>query len=668
MGLLDFFRGMKRPERDPPAQPIDRDEAGDAVFSDDLVSHIKEELEKRRTDRALYELQWTLNANFLAGNQNCDIDLVRNTIKTLEPLPGSQMERRCYNRIAPLMDTRLANLMSVKYDMVVLARTTEAEDAAKARVSSKLLEYCQNTTSFDRQMNDLLSWCELTGTAFTVSYWDKNKGKVIGKLLVQSDDLTAEPVEQDVHVGDLAFGLLSPYEVFPESLNVQNVSDQHDIIVEQVFDVDTIRDMYGVDIEPDKVEAYELIPQPKGMTGHGVNNVTSGVSRVEREGCQKVITYFEKPTQKYPRGRMVVVIGEKLVYYGVLPCGEYPIREFKSKERPGLFFGVSPIEALIPLQRAYNELQNKILDYAEAVVNAAVITPTGSVDVDGIEYAGGIVPGMVLEYNPQFGGKPEYMQPGAFPDVIVRQRDQIAQDMEYTAGVSQLMVYGSAASSSSGKALDTRREIDMTRMSLTADNIRDGVISMAKLWLRINKEYSVGYRTLQIAGSDEMGDVYTWCADDINSYDVEFSAENELRHSRDQQREDFLQAFQLGLFTDENGRITQDVKRKAWELFRFGDMHDIMDIDDIQRKNAQRENAYLESGVIPNEIEPFDDSEIHLNEHVRFVLSNDFRLFKQKNPEYAKLFEEHIKRHRELLEQQNQNRMMTAMLAAGGNQ
>ena len=667
MGLLDFFRGQRKPERDPPAQPIDRDEAGDVVFSDDLVSHIKEELEKRRTDRVLYELQWTLNANFLAGNQNCDIDLIQNTIRNDEPI-NKISERRCFNRISPLMDTRLANLMSVKYDMVVLARTTEAEDTSKAKISTKLLEYCQNVTEFDRQMNDLLAWTELTGTAFTISYWDKNRGEVIGKLLVQSDDPAVDPVEQDVRVGDLAFGLLSPYEVFPESLNVQNVADQHDIIVEQVFDVDTIRDMWGVDIDPDKVESYELVPQPKGMTGHGYNNFTSGISRVEREGCQKVVTYLEKPTKKYPQGRMIVVIGEKLVYYGVLPCGEYPIKEFKSKERPGLFFGVSVIESLIPLQRSYNDLQNKILDYAEAVVNAAVITPTGSVDVDGIEYAGGIVPGMVLEYNPQFGGKPEYMQPGAFPDVIVRQRDQIAQDMEYTAGVSQLMVYGSAASSSSGKALDTRREIDMTRMSLTADNIRDGVIAMAKLWLRINKEYSVGYRTLQIAGSDEMGDVYTWCADDINSYDIEFSAENELRHSRDQQREDFLQAFQLGLFTDENGRIPQEIKRRAWELFRFGDMHDVMDIDDIQRKNAQRENAYLESGVIPNEIEPFDDSEIHLNEHVRYVLSNDFRLFKQKNPEYARLFEEHIKRHKELLEQQNQNRMMSAMMAAGGKQ
>lgn len=668
MGLLDFFRGQRKPERDPPAVAVDRDEAGDAVFSDDLVSYIKEELEKRRTDRALYELQWTLNANFLAGNQNCDIDLVQNTIKTLEPLPGSQMERRCYNRIAPLMDTRLANLMSVKYDMVVLARTTEAEDAAKAKVSTKLLEYCQNVTEFDRQMNDLLSWCELTGTAFTISYWDKNRGEVIGKVVVQSDDPMTAPAEQDIRTGDLAFGLLSPYEVFPESLNVQNVSDQHDIIIEQVFDVDTIRDMYGVDIDPAKVEAYELIPQPKGMTGHGVNNVTSGVSRVEREGCQKVITYLEKPTKKYPNGRMIVVIGDKLVYYGVLPCGEYPIKEFKAKERPGLFFGVSVIESLIPLQRSYNDMQNKILDYAEAVVNAAVITPTGSVDVDGIEYAGGIVPGMVLEYNPQFGGKPEYMQPGAFPDVIVRQRDQIAQDMEYTAGVSQLMVYGSAASSSSGKALDTRREIDMTRMSLTADNIRDGVIAMAKLWLRINKEYSVGYRTLQIAGSDEMGDVYTWCADDINSFDVEYTAENALRYSQEKQREDFIMVWNMGGFTDENGRVVQSAKDKLWELFHFNDFTSVNKIAQLQKGNAKRENAYLKSGVIPNEIGPFDDSSIHLEEHTEFVLSEDYRLFKKKNPEYAKLFEEHIKRHRELLEQQNQNRMMSALMAAGGKQ
>ena len=73
----------------------------------------------------------------------------------------------------------------------------------------------------------------------------------------------------------------------------------------------------------------------------------------------------------------------------------------------------------------------------------------------------------------------------------------------------------------------------MTRMSLTADNIRDGVIAMAKIWLRLNKEYSVGYRTVLVAGDDDMGGIVTWCSDDINSYDVEFTAENELRHSAD---------------------------------------------------------------------------------------------------------------------------------------
>lgn len=41
-----------------------------------------------------------------------------------------------------------------------------------------------------------------------------------------------------------------------------------------------------------------------------------------------------------------------------------------------------------------------------------------------------------------------------------------------------------------------------------------------------------------------------WSSEDINSYDIEFDTENELLHNEELQKENFLQAFNLGLFTD----------------------------------------------------------------------------------------------------------------------
>lgn len=657
MGFFDFLKGNRQTAREPPSFYVARNEAGEPIYSDDLVSELLGELEKRRSDRAPYELQWQLNADFASGNQNVDIDFTNRCLK-LDEFAGDRVkERRVFNRISPLMDTRLANLMSVSYDMVVLPRTGEAEDAAKAKIGTKLLQYCQSNVGFRDQINQLLQWSEICGTAFTVSYWDKNAGDVIAEMQIAGDNGESKAVP--IHMGDLAFGLLSPYEVFPQSLTVQNVDDQHDIITEQIFDVDAVRDIWGVTVDGEDAECYTITPEPQGVSGHGRQNATFGVSRSIRPNSVRVVTYYEKPTNLHEKGRLIVIVKDWIVFNGDLPGGIMPIVSYKSKEVPGWFFGKSPIEALIPLQRSYNEIQNKIMDYVHVVVNAPMLTPVGSLDMSDMESLGGIQAGDIVEYDAA-RGKPEYMQTAPFSPLLTAQRDQLAQDMEYTAGVSQLMVYGSASSSASGTALNTRREIDMTRMSLTADNIRDGVIQTAKIWLKLNKAYSIGCRTVLIAGDDDMAGIVTWCADDINSYDVEFSAENELRHSRDQQREDFVNALQMGLFTDDNGMVSKDIKRKAWELFKAGNMEDVLDLEDQQRKNARYEITQFQNGIIPRE-DKYADDEIHLEEHLRFALSNDYRQMEEKMPNWAAQFDQHIAEHRAKIAEKQQAQQAQAM-------
>lgn len=665
MGFIDkLFHGAKKAPREPPRVPLERADDGRLVYSDDLAGAILAELERRRDERMGYEMQWTLNADFLSGHQNAEIDFRNRCVKTEERKTKKDHERRVYNRIEPLMDTRLAHLMSVNYDMVVSPRTNEAEDTAKAKISTKLLEYCQQVTNFSVQKDRILAWMELCGTAFTISYWDKNAGEVIAQAITADADGVSAPV--DIHMGDVGFGLLSPYEVFPASLTVETIDDQPSIITEQVFDVDTIRDLWGIYVEGEEIETYQLMPEAEGMSGHNRYNTTFGVSRVSRDNCQRVVSYYEPPSRELPRGRLIIVIGHQITAYTELPGGVMPIVAFKAKTQAGLFFGKSVIESLIPLQRSYNDLQNKIMDYAAVIVNAPLLTPYGSLDVDALAAEGGVDSGMLIEYM-RDSGEPHFLQYPDFPSVIVAQRDQIANDMEYTAGVSQLMVYGAAASSSSGKALQKRQEIDATRMSLTGDNVRSGVRDMAILWLRLNKEFSTGYRAMAIAGNDDMGGIWTWCAEDINSYDVEFSAENELRRSPEQQKEDFMQAMQMGLLADENGVVPKEVRRKAWELLKIGELHDVLEIEDLQRKNAQRECVYFESGVVPED-DKYGDDEIHLEEHLRYALSNDYRLLSKSSPEYAALFDAHIEKHRQKLAQRQQAAQMNAMRMAAMTQ
>lgn len=658
MNLFERFRGKSRDRPDPPNVPVMRDLAGDHIYYEDLVNSIKDELERRRDERAMYELTWTMNANFRAGHQNCDINVYKRVIEDIvSPVTGDK-SFRVYNRIAPLMETRAANLGSINYDMVVKSRSPEPDDWEKARISTKLLKYCQSVTDFDKKMDKLIAWCELCGTAFTLSWWDNTMGEVIGYNVTEVvlEDGTAVTEESPIAVGELAFGLISPYEVFPQSLTIEEIGDQHDVIIERVLDISEIYNLYGRRYDGESLDSYVLTPIAGATTGHGIPNTAFGMAKHKRDNVERVITYLENPSRDYPEGRIITVIRDEIVYMGTLPAGVFPMVAVKSKAVPGQFFGKSVIEDLIPLQRSFNENCNKLQDFIDTVANNPWLIPEGSLDDIGPD---GIQAGDILIYRGQFG-KPEIVTYPEPPAIVQQQLDRLEKYMEYAAEVSQLMAIGTApAGVTSGTAIDNLRQIDSTRMSLTGDSIRNAVLGMAQIWLKLNKAYGIGYRVLMISGENDVGGVYTWCSEDINSFDVEFEAENELRHSRDKQREDFTVAYNMGMLMGEDGRIERQYIERGRELFDIEGSSGAYTQAELQRKNACRENSYLEGGVIPKRGR-YDDDEIHLDEHIKYALSAEYRQLEKRAPAYIQKFDEHIEEHRAII----QNRMKQAQIAA----
>lgn len=642
MSILDrmFHRKKDDLEKIPQDVAIGNVE-GKPVYADDIAAYITGQLERIRDDRMVYELQWTMNANFQAGHQNCEMDTNMRIVRDEENMELRDRERRVYNRIGPIMETRLAHLGSVTYDMIVKPRTYESDDYSKAVVSTKILEYCKANTGFDHKMRKAVAWAELTGTVYTLSWWDTQAGELVGEDVALCEDGTEKV--RPIYAGDLDFGLVSSYEVFPASLTVEEISDQRFIILEQVRDVGAVYDMYGIRVEGESVESYVLTPVPQGVTGHGRSNFTFGLQKEQVENAVRVITYLENPSRDYPAGRLAIVIRDKLIFYGDLPGGIMPLRDIKAKAVPGQFYGKSVIQDLIPLQRAYNNVCNKRQDFIDTIANNPVLLEDGAIANMAEIEENGIESGSIIIVKRGFA-KPDIMEYPSPPAIVDSEKANLEEAMEYTAGVSQMMMYGGTpAGVTSGTAIENLRDIDNTRMSLTADNIRDGVIEMAKIWLKLCKAFAGGYRVLRIAGSEDAGYVSVWTREDINSYDVEFTAENELRRSAEQKKQDFIAALNAGLYTDEHGVLPQEVKRKYRELFMEGNA-ETLSMEELQRKYAARENMYLEQGVLP-ERGRYDDDKVHLDEHIRFAISRDYQIFAKRMPAYAAKFEEHIAVH-----------------------
>lgn len=651
-------------QEDEQQKAIDVDKDGKTLFKEDIIQNIISELEKRRGEKSALERQWTLNANFLVGNQYCEVNPYRGDIEQLEPV-YNWLNRETFNNIAPLIETRIANLKKISYMMKVKPATNELDDYAKAEVSTSVLQYTQKSTDFESKKDTMIYWNELCGNCFWLSWWDKDKGEIYATetVLESDDDGVERKREQAFYQGDLDYGLVTPYEVFPESIFKQGIEGQRSIILEQVKSAADIYDLYGIDTPGSSIETFELTPVTSGG-GLGYENTVVSIGHRTAENAEKVITYFERPSKYRPNGLMVILVGsEHLVYYGDLPYGKIPLIQTVCHEVAGQFFGKSTIESLIPLQRTYNGCINSIHEFIKRLSLGNLLTEEGSIDIEEYEEHG-LEPGAFLVYKQ--GSKPPVpVQNGALPAEIMSERYNLKSDMEYIAGVSQLMVTGNAPQTNmSGTAISNLMEIDNTRLSLTGDHIRNSIRKLAVLWLEIYKRYAKVRRIVKYVGTNNIGKALVWSSDDINSYDVDYVTENELVMSEDAQKQRFFDAYNMGLFTDGDGRIPERVKMKALEFMKIGSYSDMMSMNTLQIQAAQRENVFFENGVIPK-VSEFDEHEIHIEEHLRYILQMDFQLLKHRKPEYAEALENHLREHKEIVRQEGQQQAMAQLQGAG---
>ena len=656
MSVISMLSNLLHRNDDTENIVIDADDDGNQLYKEDIISFVNEELERRKEERTPLEMQWRLNSNWLAGNQFCEFNRYTGEIEQVEPA-YDWLEREAYNQIAPLIETRIANLKKINYSMKVNAATNELNDYEKAEISTSILRYLQQSTDFDTKKNTSIQWNEVCGNCFWISWWDSAKGeKYAEETIIELDEKGIErKYEKAYYQGDLDYGLLTPYEVYPESIFKETVADQRSIIVEQIKTKDEIYDLYGLKVEGEEVPTFAITPV-MGGSGYGFESASFTLGTRTAHDSARVITYFEKPTRHRPDGRMIIIVGDNLVYYGRLPYSRIPIVQEKCIGVAGQFFGKSVIENLIPRQRAYNGCVNRIHEYIKRITIQGYIAEEDSIDLDDFE-ENGAAPGAIIEHA-RGTERPTPIQNGVLPAEVMNERMYLKNEMEYVAGVSQLMVNGATPSGvTSGTAINSLMEIDNTRLSLTGDHIRNAVKDLAKLWLEIYKLYADTPRVLDIVGRNSIGNALVWNRNDIKSFDVEYTTENELILSEDVQRENFMQAFQMGLFTNENGIIDEKTKAEAIENMRLGKYSELMSTHELHKQKAQRENAMFAEGIIPKVWE-FDNDTVHLNEHMRYMLQVDFNILKQKKPEYAKAFEDHVRIHQQILEANRQQQMI----------
>lgn len=614
------------------------------VFEEDLVAEVLADFKNRQQERKNFEAQWELNMNFLMGNQYCCIGPT-GEVEEFDKQYYWQ-EREVYNHIAPIVEARLAKLLSLKPTMAVVPSSGDEKDIKTAKLSKKIVNSVYNKLSVSGVISEANSWSEVCGTSFYKVTWNSNKGAIL-----KND-------ESEFNAGEVEVSVCPPFEIYPESSSCSDIANCKSIIHARAYHVDEIKNIWGVEVKGEDINVFSL-DNVQSIGGFGYFGNTSKVVNGVRNNYAVVVEKYESPTVEFPNGRLIIVAGDKLVHLSELPYvngtdGErcFPFIKQTCIEHPGCFWGSSIIERLIPIQRSFNTLKNRKHEFLNRLSMGVLTVEDGSVDTDNLE-DDGLSPGKVLVYR-QGSTPPRFMNFDRIPVDFTTEENMLLSEFSYVSGVSDLLRNSVANyANMSGVALQVLVEQDDTRISITADKIREAIKTMAKQVLRLYKQFASVPRIEKIVGDNGDIEVFYFNSSDISSDDIVFETGNEVGETVAQKRSMVFDLLNAGLLHDENGKLSNRMRVKALDLLGFGVWENAQDINELHLKKASNENLKFLEGKTKVDVLEVDNHDVHITEHTALMLGGEFEKKLEKNPKLTEVVLNHIRTHKQMKALQN---------------
>jgi hypothetical protein len=685
----EFF-GRTLSENKAPAEILLGDESAKSdimrQFETHVISEMQERFKKRESEKETLSLTWRLNINFYNGFQFTEIDPYVGDVFTTPRLTEYE-ERKVFNEIAANIEARQAVLSKRRNNMKNRPASTSSEDRSAAMIGNRVLA----STKRRLGMNDLQTEANLmagvTGTVIWKTVWDSSAGMTIGITKHKVDEsvikdktlydyenrllgIPQDIVFKKIKEGDVTTTMHSPFEVFPENISVP-LRNQRRVMHVVLLSPEEVFEKWGVIEDGEDCETFKILSTQNRDYGGGVNGSVYG-NMFAVEPVHNVVRVYEEwelPTSRYPNGRLVITTDTHLLHYGPLPeplgeNGAYilPFDVQVSLKTDG-FFGRSVIERMIPLQRNYNDIRNRIQDYINRLCIGVLVTEAGAIDDIEDLRANGLAPGTIIETRIGSTQRPYFMEMQSLPDDIHKEVNGLLEALDRLSGVSQLIKQSVTPTGvTSGVGIAGIQEQDDTRIGLEAENIKNCLMSIGKKWLVLYKRNVKFGRIVKDIGKGKNGEyeISQFIGDDLTSFDVYIDAEPEASDTLSQRRQKIVELLNAGLFNDpETGNLSREGRAKVFEILDLGDWESFTDSENNHQSRALRENGAMVVGN-PAFIKEYDDDVIHIAVHNDFRLKAEYDEATSKNPKIEELFNIHVDEHIQNLRNKTQAEQMNA--------
>lgn len=570
----------------------------------DLAARINVKFNAWRRDRRPHELQWFINAAYRKGLPNEASHAVRHEGQIGDQITSSLVRpRSSVNRLQAKQRARFAKFNRNRPTPLVVPFSSQRSDKLDAKASQRALDYYFGRNAMEEKYNDALLWAADCGKSFWWFHWDNN-----AMVPISQENDGGEATVIDKQLGDIVVEMGNAFEVLVADPKLSRLADQPEIMRVKVRELAELnirypkterKDKRDLEGDIDHTQPFEFERQMTALSTKPLGSLAnlSNETGIDDDKMTKAIVkeWFAAPTADFPQGRYVVVVGDVVVKEKeALPFGffdldnPYPVEEFQDIPQIGQFWTSTFTEALIPIQRAYDNLRNQLEEQIDLNIHPKWLVPKQAQIPDS---AFSNIAAEVVEWN-WIPGMPEphALLPGNIAADAWRMANLLQVEMD---DISQIQPPSEGKTSSAKSGFQTNL-LQEASDAVHAPDARGYELAIEKSAIKIRRLMKNGYtqeRLITFAGPHSSSQVAAFSSSQIDEHAaIKVQIGSALGGLKATQIQQMLDLYTTGLLGDPNDPET---KRRTLTTLDLRGLEEAQERANIDEEQASEETTNM---------------------------------------------------------------------------
>lgn len=619
--------------------------------------------------------------------------------RQLEPSPANEyIPRPVTNYMFDAYQTLKSYLLKNKPRASVRPNTQSQADKQAAKLADLCVETNWERLQEDYNYEYAASTGVAYGTVFKKDYWDMSylsvariprmqivpttdpmTGAITGEQEIEERDQDGNVVYEEIPIGDVNTTICEPFRIVIDPI-ANNLHDCRWIMEYSIRPLSWIIENFNQkadgytgraeEVKEEKALSTSMrrffrLKNSSGVRGTspfpGVNASTGSTDPMI---CNAAVVkeHYERPTHKYPKGRLMVTASGVPLYIGDSPYSGpeqgdwHPYSEFRWEIVPGRFWGKSPLDEIAELQRQINSIDSVTILTRKTMAVPQKLIPQGSAIPPG--YWTGR-PGLTVPYRATGGEKPEIIPATGVDSQIFQERAQKVEDIKSISGAVDILKGDRPPGVNAASALAILFEVGTGKLFPILDRWKKFIESSQKKQLKlVAKRYKEPrpefIRMLMMKNKELTEDqIKNFIGNDLyDNCNVVIEASSSIPKLKAAEHAMLLELASYGVLGLENPQNRQEF------LSRFGvqgfDSDYSLDVKRAEYENSMFENYQQTPDVTPVVLNT-DNNEVHVEVHSQLTKQPKFMSFPIEVQQAVFM---HIQEHEQLIMQKQQEQAM----------